>query len=212
MANDFIIAVDELAKAYGSRVVVQHFNLAVKEGEVVALLGPAGSGKSTILKIVGADLRPDEGFVYVCNFDTVLKAGMVRPRVGIVKHEHFLEPDLTGRENLEEQAMLRFFTPDESEQRIAQLLPLAGLGARVDARLSTYSADEWMRIEMLASLLHRPKVWILDEPTRGCDAAGRERVWTAFHSLRPQVSSVLLATPDESEAAALSDRIVRLGN
>ncbi len=212
MANNFIITVDELSKSYGSHIVVQHFNLGVREGEVVALLGAPGSGKSTILKVVGADVLPDEGFVYVCNFDTVLKAGMVRPRVGIVKHEHFLEPGLTGRENLDEQAMLRFFTPEESEQRIGQLLPLSDLGARADDPLTGYTPDEWMRIEMVASLLHRPKVWILDEPTRGCDAAGREKVWSAFRKLRPQVSSVLLATPDEVEAGALADRVVRLGD
>ncbi len=211
MSNqNFIVTIDNLSKSYGSRVAVRNFNLNVCEGEVVALLGGEGSGKSTILKVVGADVKPAEGFVYVCNFDTVLNAGMVRPRIGQVKHERFLEPSMSARENLEEQAMLRFFTPDETERRIGELLPSAELGARADDELSTYSPDEWMRIEMVASLLHRPKLWILDEPTRGCAAAGREQVWRAFRALRPQVLSVLLATPDEAEAHALADRVVRL--
>ena len=211
MTNTYLITIDNLSKAYGSTLAVQHFNLSVRAGEVVALLGRPRSGKSTILKVVGADLKPDEGFVYVCSFDTVLTAGMVRPRVGLVKHERILEPAMSGRENLEEQAMLRFFTAEESAQRIGELLPLSGLGARADDALSSYAADEWARIEMVASLLHRPQVWILDEPARGCDAAGRERVWSAFRNLRPQVSSVLLATQDEAEARALADRVVTIG-
>ncbi len=205
-----IITVDNLSKSYGSQIAVKNFNMTVDEGEVVALLGGEGAGKSTILKTIAADLKPDEGFIYVCGYDTVLQAGMVRPRVGMVKHEHLLESGLSGRANLEEQAMLRFFTPDEAEQRIAELLALVELGARVDEPTETYTADEWARIEMVACLIHRPTVMIVDEPTRGCDLAGREKVWNAFRKLRPQVVSVLLATPREDEADALADRVVRV--
>lgn len=205
-----IIVADKLTKAYGSNVAVQNFSLRVDEGEVVALLGPQGSGKSTILKTIAADVKPDEGFISVCGYDTVLKAGMVRPRIGVVKHERFLEPGLTGRENLDEQAMLRFFTPEEAEQRIGELLPLIELGARVDEVTDSYSMDEWARLEMAACLIHRPQLLLLDEPTRGCDAAGREKVWSALRKLRPQVKSVLFTTPNEDEARALSDRIIHV--
>jgi ABC-2 type transport system ATP-binding protein len=149
--------------------------------------------------------------VYVCNYDTVLQAGMVRPRVGFVKHERVLDGNMSGRANLEEQAMLHFFTEEETERRIAELLPLTELSARIDAVTKTYAPDEWIRLEMVASLLHRPKVWIVDEPTRGCDANGREQVWRAFRQLRPQVVSVLLATADEAEAKALANRVVSVG-
>jgi ABC-2 type transport system ATP-binding protein len=206
----YIIVVDNLTKSYGSNTAVKHFNLTVNEGEVVALWGPQGSGKSTILKVISADLKPDEGFVYVCNYDTVLKAGLVRPLIGVVRHERFLDGGLTGRENLDEQAMLRFFTPEEAEQRIGELLPLIDLGALIDAHARTYTPDEWMRAELAACLIHRPRVLLVDEPTRGCDAAGREKVWSALHKLRPQVSSVLFTTPDADEAKALSDRIIEL--
>jgi len=110
MTNNYLVAIDNLGKAYGSTIAVQHFNLGVREGEVVALLGKPRTGKSTILKVVGADLRPDDGFVYVCSFDTVLKAGMVRPRVGLVMHERSLEQAITGTANLQSAAMLSFFT------------------------------------------------------------------------------------------------------
>ena len=205
-----IIIATNLTKAYGSNTAVKHFSLTVNAGEVVALLGATGAGKSTILKMISADVKPDEGAVSVCGYDSVLQAGMVRPRIGVVQHERFLEANMTGRENLDEQAMLRFFTPDDAEQRIGELLALVDLGARVDDAVKSYTPDEWMRLEMAACLIHRPQVLLVDEPTRGCDAAGRDHVWRAFRQLRPQVQSALITTADEAEAKALSDRVVGL--
>ena len=158
-----LVSAQSLVKAYGSNVAVRDFSLTIADGEVVALLGGAGAGKSTVLKMISADLRPDAGSAGVCGYDTVLQAGMVRPRVGVMLHEHFLEGGLSGRENLDEQAMLRFFTPAEAEQRIAELLPLVALGERIAARVSTYSADEWSRLELAACLIHRPQLLIVDD-------------------------------------------------
>jgi ABC-type multidrug transport system ATPase subunit len=205
-----IIAIDNLTKRYGSLVAVQRFNLTIDAGEVVVLLGGARTGKISILKVVAADVKPDEGFVSVCNYDTVLQAGMVRPRVGFVKHERVLEGGMSGRANLEEQAMLHFFTAEQTERRIAELLPLANLESRITTPANTYTPDEWARLEMVASLIHRPKAWLVDEPTRGCDASGREHVWRAFRQLRSQVSSVLLAMVDETEANELANRVVKI--
>src|SRR5512143_612144 len=100
-----IIVVSDVTKAWGSDVVVKHYSMAVGDGEVVALLGGPRAGKSTLLKMIAADVKPDSGAVAVCGFDTVMQAGMVRPRIGVVLHEHFLEPGLTGRDNLDEQAL-----------------------------------------------------------------------------------------------------------
>jgi ABC-type multidrug transport system ATPase subunit len=205
-----IVVAQNLVKAYGSNVAVRDFNLTIDDGEVVALVGAVGAGKSTVLKIIAADLRPDAGSASVCGFDTVLQAGLVRPRIGVVQHERFLEGGLSGRENLDEQAMLRFFTPGDAEQRIGELLPLVALGDRIEARASTYSLAEWACLELAACLIHRPQLLIVDEPARGCDAAGREKVLNALRLLRPQVKSVLFATPDASEAQALGARIVRI--
>ncbi|MBI1802466.1 MAG: ABC transporter ATP-binding protein [Chloroflexi bacterium] len=205
-----IVAVQNLKKSYGSFTAVQDLTMSVDEGEVVALLGGPGAGKSTVLKVISADLKPDVGFINVCGCDSVLQAGLVRPLIGVVKHERLLEFGLSGRENLNEQAMLRFMTEDEAERRIGELLARVDLGARVDDSTATYTMDEWARLEMAACLIHRPKLLIVDEPSRGCDPAGRERVWAAFRHLRPQVISALFATTDEDEARALADRIVRL--
>ena len=205
-----IVVAQSLAKAFGSNVAVRDFSLTVDDGEVVALVGGAGAGKSTVLKIIAADLRPDAGSASVCGFDTVLQAGLVRPRVGVLHHERFLEGGLSGRENLDEQAMLRFFTPLDAEQRIGELLPLVALGDRIEAPAATYSMDEWACLELAACLIHRPQLLIVDEPARGCDAAGREKVLNALRRLRPQVKSVLFATPDASAAQALGARIVRI--
>ena len=206
----FVIVADNLSKAYGSKVAVKDFSLTVSESEVVALLGGAGAGKSTILKMIAADVKPDAGTVSVGGYDTVLQAGHVRPLIGVVKHERFLEPNLTGRENMDEQALLRFLTSDEGERRVAELLVLTDLGARADAPTRTYTTDEWAQLEMAACLVHRPKLLIVDEPTRGCDEAGRAKVWATFHKLRAQVVSVLFTTPDATEAQALGGRVVKL--
>ncbi len=205
-----IIVVSDVSKAWGSDVAVRHCSLSVHEGEAAALLGGARSGKSTLLKMIAADVKPDSGTVAVCGFDTVMQAGMVRPRIGVVHHEHFLEPNLSGRDNLDEQALLRFLTPEDAEARIGELLPLIELDARLDAKAQTYAPDEWMRLEMAACLIHRPQVLLVDEPSRGCDAAGRARVWSALRKLRPQVKTVLITTSDDGEAAALSDRIIHI--
>ena len=92
-----IVVAENLTKAYGSNVVLRDFNLTVADGEVVALVDGAGAGKSTVLKIVSADLRPDAGSATVCGYDTVLQAGMVRPRVGVNQHERFLEGGVLSR-------------------------------------------------------------------------------------------------------------------
>lgn len=205
-----IIVVSDVTKAWGSDVAVKQYSLNVSDGEVVALLGAPRSGKSTLLKMIAADVKPDSGTVAVCGFDTVMQAGMVRPRIGVVLHEHFLEPGLSGRDNLDEQALLRFLTPDDAEARIGELLPLIDMDSRLDAKAQTYTLDEWTRLEMAACLIHRPQVLLVDEPSRGCDAAGRARVWSALRRLRPQVKTVLFTTADPDEAAALSDRVVRI--
>lgn len=205
-----IVVANNLTKAYGSKVVVKNFSLTVHAGEVVALVGDAGVGKSSILKMIAADVKPDEGAVSVGGYDTVLQAGLVRPLIGVIHHEHFLESNLTGRENLEEQAMLRFLTPDESEPRINVLLSHVALGARVDAHVQTYSPDEWLRLELAACLIHQPKLLIIDEPTRDCDDAGCERVWQALRNVRPSVVSVLCATRAEAAVQALQARRLKL--
>jgi ABC-2 type transport system ATP-binding protein len=202
--------VENVTKSWGSNVAVRNANLSVADGEVVALLGGARSGKSTLLKMISADVKPDAGSVSVCGYDTVMQAGMVRPRIGVVHHEHFLEPGLSGRENLEEQALLRFLSEAEAEARLGELLPLCALGARLADAAKTYAPDEWMRLEIAACLIHRPQVLLVDEPSRGADAAGRARVWAALRAMRPQVRSVLLTTPDATEAEALADRVVTL--
>jgi len=205
-----MIVVDRATKSWGSNMAVNAFSMRAGDGEVVALLGGARSGKSTLLKMISADVKPDSGTISVCGYDTVMQAGMVRPRIGVVHHEHFLEPNLTGRENLDEQALLRFMPEDEGAARMGELLPLIEIGARVEAKAKTLTPDEWARLELMACLIHRPPVLLVDEPSRGCDAAGRERVWSALRRLRPQVKTVVFTTPDEAEAFALGDRVVRL--
>ena len=207
-----LVIAKALVKAYGSKVAVRDFSLTIDEGEVAALLGGPGTGKSTILKIISADVRPDAGSASICGYDTVLQAGMVRPRIGVMLHEHFLEGGLSGRENLDEQAMLRFFTPAGAAQRIGELLPLVGLGERIEARVASYAPDEWARLELAACLIHRPQLLLVDDPARGCDPAGRAKVIEALRRVRPQVKSVLIATSEHADAGALGARVIRIAH
>jgi ABC-2 type transport system ATP-binding protein len=210
MTSSKIIIVDNLSLAYGPTVAVRELNLTVDDGEVLALLGGKSSGKTTILRVVAGELIPDSGFIYVCGIDAVTQAGLVRTRLGLIRHEHRLDPQMSARANLEEQAALRFFAPEEAEQRADELLTLAAMTPRAGDLMSTYTAEEWSRIELAAGLIHRPQVLLADEPSRGCDFAARERIWDAFRNLRPQVRAVLITTSDDAEARALADRVARI--
>lgn len=192
-------------------VALRNLSFATGPGEVLLLLGPNGSGKTTTLKLISTMLLPDAGSVRVAGFDTQQQAREVRRRVGIaVATERSFFPRLSARENLEFFASLDEVPRNTLAARIGEVLHEVGLDERADTLVMKFSSGMYQRLGIARALLKRPGVLLLDEPTRSLDPAGTEHFWTTIRELAGQGVSVLVASHNFAEAAAVGDRLLLL--
>lgn len=161
------IRVVGLNKSYGDWPVLQDLNLSVGWGEFVVLLGANGTGKTTLLRILSTQARPESGTVNVAGYDCVRRADSVRRRIGVVGHSGFLYEDLTCRENLLFYG--RLFRIDHIPARVGAVLSRVGLTRRADHRVKTLSHGLQKRLAIARAILHQPQVLLLDEPEGGLD-------------------------------------------
>jgi ABC-2 type transport system ATP-binding protein len=195
----------------GETVALKDVSFSAARAEVMALLGPNGSGKTTALKLISTMLLPDAGSVRVGRFDTRRNAGDVRCQVGIaVAGERSFFPRLSARENLEFFAALDEVPRGGRAQRIQQVLSDTGLEEQADTLVMKFSSGMYQRLGIARALVKRPGVLLLDEPTRSLDAANTAHFWSAIRALARQETTVLLATHNFAEAAAVSDRLLLL--
>ncbi|MGA8539911.1 MAG: ABC transporter ATP-binding protein [Terriglobales bacterium] len=195
----------------GETVALNDVSFSAASGEVLVLLGPNGSGKTTALKLISTILLPDAGSVRVGGFDARRDAGAVRRQVGIaVATERSFFPRLSARENLEFFAALDEVSRTERVPRIAEVLRDAGLEEQADTLVMKFSSGMYQRLGIARALVKRPRVLLLDEPTRSLDAANTEHFWTTIRSLAQQQTTVLLATHNFAEAVAVADRLLLL--
>jgi len=187
-------------------------NISFSAGaEVVVLLGPNGSGKTTALKLISTMLLPDSGSVRVGAFDARHDAGSVRRQVGIaVASERSFFPRLSARENLEFFAVLDEVSRSERASRIQEVLRDTGLEEQADTLVMKFSSGMYQRLGIARALVKRPSVLLFDEPTRSLDAANTAHFWTMIRALAGQQTTVLLATHNFAEAATLADRVLLL--
>ncbi len=181
-------------------------DLAVPEGTVCGLLGPNGAGKTTAVRLLTTLLRPDAGSARVAGHDPVREAAAVRRRIGVTGQETSVDGDLTGRQNL--RLFARLHRVPDAAGRAGELLDRFGLTEAADRPASTYSGGMRRRLDLAASLLRRPAVLFLDEPTTGLDPASRNRIQEAVRELRDAGTTVLLTTQYLEEADRLADDIV----
>ncbi len=175
------------------------------------LLGPNGSGKTTALKLISTMLLPDAGSVRVGGFDAQRDAGAVRRQVGIaVAAERSFFPRLSARENLDFFAALDEVPRSGRAQRIKEVLRDTGLEEQSDTLVMKFSSGMYQRLGIARALVKRPSVLLLDEPTRSLDAATTAHFWATIRALARQQTTVLLATHNFSEAAAVGDRLLLL--
>jgi ABC-2 type transport system ATP-binding protein len=190
---------------------LNNVSFAAAPGEVVALLGPNGSGKTTTLKLISTMLLPDGGSVRVDGFDAQREAGKVRRQVGIaVATERSFFPRLSARENLEFFATLDDVPRGERGQRISEVLRDTGLEEQTDTLVMKFSSGMYQRLGIARALVKRPGVLLLDEPTRSLDAGSMAHFWTTIRALATQATTILLATHNFAEAAAVADRVLLL--
>jgi ABC-2 type transport system ATP-binding protein len=186
-------------------------SLTVAAGEVLGLLGPNGSGKSTTLKLISTMLLPDRGHVLVQGCDTRRQGQAVRRAVGFaLASERSFFPRLTIRENLEFFAALENVCRGEVADRIESVLCRVSLTDVAGKQVMKLSSGMYQRLAIARALIKRPSVLLLDEPTRSLDAASADELWLLIQEMSSMRITVLLATHNFEEAAAVCDRVAFL--
>jgi ABC-2 type transport system ATP-binding protein len=202
------IHVSGLCKSFGAQTVLDGVRFAVKRGEIFALLGSNGAGKTTAIKILATLLPADGGTAEVCGFDVAKQGGRVREVISLTGQFAAVDGMLTGRENLLLIAKLR---GARKPAHIADgLLARFGLAEAAKHRADTYSGGMMRRLDIAMSLVGMPAVIFLDEPTTGLDPEARLEVWKTVKELANSGVTVLLTTQYLEEAEQLSDRVAIL--
>ena len=202
------IEVKGLRKSFKDTEVLMGVDFEVKRGEIFALLGSNGAGKTTILKILTTLLKQDGGTATVNGFDVVSKPDHVRQSISLTGQFAAVDEILTGRENLNMIAKLRHLT--NPRQVADDLLNRFGLTDAADRRVSTYSGGMHRRLDIAMSLVGIPQIIFLDEPTTGLDPEARIEVWKMVKELAANGTTVFLTTQYLEEAEQLADRIAIL--
>jgi ABC-2 type transport system ATP-binding protein len=201
------IEVSALRKSFGATVALDGVDLAAEAGQVLALLGPNGAGKTTLVRILATLLSADAGTARVAGYDVASQAGRVRALVGVTGQFAAVDDLLTGQENLEMVAELCHFGRREANRRARELLERFDLGDAAGRRAGTYSGGMRRRLDLAASLIARPAVVFLDEPTTGLDPVSRLTLWDTVKDLADAGATVLLTTQYLEEADRLASRI-----
>jgi ABC-2 type transport system ATP-binding protein len=202
------IQVKGLQKSYKQLHVLKGVDFEVEKGSIFALLGSNGAGKTTIVKILTTLLKPDGGTAFVNGFEVVSKDDDVRQSISLTGQFAAVDEILTGRENLIMIAKLRHLK--NPRQVTDDLLNRFGLTDAADRRVSTYSGGMGRRLDIAMSLIGKPQVIFLDEPTNGLDPEARIEVWKIVKELADSGTTVFLTTQYLDEAEQLADRIAIL--
>jgi ABC-type multidrug transport system ATPase subunit len=200
----------ELRKTYGDVRAVDGVSFAADAGSVLAMLGSNGSGKTTTVRLLTTLSAPDSGSARVAGKDVVRETTAVREAIGVTVQDTIIDRFLTGREHLRTVARLRHVPRRGRERDIEALLSEFDLSGVADARVGAYSGGMRRRLDIAASLLGRPAVLFLDEPSTGLDPRGRQRLWDAIRRRAGEGVCVLLTTQYMAEADALADSVVVL--
>jgi ABC-2 type transport system ATP-binding protein len=203
-----MIEAEGLVKRYGDTMALAGVDFAVPAGTVLGVLGPNGAGKTTAVRILTTLALPDAGRARVAGIDVVQHPGEVRRRIGVAAQDATLDPLLTGRQNLVFVGGLSDMSRAAARARAAELLGQFELTDAADRVLKGYSGGMRRRLDLAASMMSRPPVLFLDEPTTGLDPVSRQRVWGAVRGLLADGVTILLTTQYLDEADALANRIV----
>jgi oleandomycin transport system ATP-binding protein len=197
-----------LVKRFGETTALAGVDLAVRTGTVLGLLGPNGAGKTTAVRVLATLLRPDAGHATVAGYDVVRDAHRVRQLIGLTGQYASVDETLTGVENLVLIGRLLGIPRAEAKRRAARLLDDFRLGDAADRAVKTYSGGMRRRLDLAASLVGRPQLLYLDEPTTGLDPRSRTELWGLVRGLVADGVTVLLTTQYMDEADQLADEIV----
>lgn len=202
------ITAHELRRAFGDNNAVDGVDLEVRSGEIYGFLGPNGAGKSTTVKVLCTLITPTDGSATVAGYDVATQASDIRLRIGVALQEASLDPKQTGRELLHLQGMLYGLSKKNIKRRMNDVIGLVDIGTAIDDLVESYSGGMKRRLDLALSLIHKPSILFLDEPTTGLDPMSRNDVWQEVRLLNKQEGmTIFLTTQYLEEADELADRV-----
>jgi len=203
-----ILETRSLTRRFRTLTAVDNLSISVQPGEMFGLVGPNGAGKTTVIKMLTTILPPTSGNALVAGYDIVRHSAQVRSVIGYVPQLLSADGSLTGYENLLIFAKLYHIPRSERQSRIHDALDFMGLSESADKMVREYSGGMIRRLEVAESMLHRPRMLFLDEPTVGLDPIARKTVWDHIQRLRSDYgTTILLTTHYMEEADQLCDRV-----
>jgi ABC-2 type transport system ATP-binding protein len=208
MSDQPAILAEGLRKTFGDVQALGGVDLAVRAGGVLGLLGPNGAGKTTTVRILTTLLGPDAGHARVVGWDVRRQPAAVRSVIGLAGQSAAVDEHLTGRENLLMAGRLHHAGRVETRRRAAELLERFELTQAADRTVRTWSVGMRRRLDLAVSLVGRPRVLFLDEPSSGLDPRGRHQLWQTIRRLVQDGTTVLLTTQYLEEADQLADQVV----
>ena len=208
-AEDCVRFID-LARSFGTLEAVRGISLDIRAGETFGLLGPNGAGKTTTLSMLSTLLKPTRGDVLVFGASVAREPAEVRRRVGLAPQQISLYPAFTARENLNFFGVLHAVPPPVRHRRADEVLELVGLAGRYGDRVHTYSGGMQRRLNLACSLIHEPRLLLLDEPTAGVDPQSRENLFEVIRRIAAAGTTIIYTTHYMEEAERLCDRIAIL--
>jgi ABC-2 type transport system ATP-binding protein len=201
------IEVDSLCKNYGSVKAVVDFSFDVAKGELVALVGPDGAGKTSLFRALCNLINYDSGTIKILGYDQRTHFATVKPLMGYMPQTFSLYPDLSVEENLSFYAGLFGINREKFEKRKRQLYEFSGLGPFAERRAMQLSGGMKQKLALSCNLVHEPEILILDEPTTGVDPLSRRQFWDILKSLKEGGAAIVVSTPYMDEVA-LADRAI----
>lgn len=198
----------DITKRFGELTAVDKINLTIDSEEIFGLLGPNGAGKTTLIRMLTTVLQPTEGTAKIAGSDIRRSPTKVRKKIGVVSQAMTLDVELTAWENMELYAKYYNVPRTIRHERIRELLEVVGLADRADFTVGSYSGGMKRRLELVRSLVHRPEVLFLDEPTTGLDPQARNAVWEYLRKIHEEEKiTIAITTHYLDEAEALCDRV-----
>src|SRR6058998_241030 len=208
-----IIDVSQLAKTYGDGTkAVKGISFNVSEGEFFGFLGPNGAGKSTTIKILTTLLRKTSGSATVAGFDVETDGPKIRKMIGVQNQDTVVDEDLTGRENMILQGEMHQMHGQALRERVDQLFKIVDLVDAADKRAGFYSGGMKKRLDLASTLVHRPKILFLDEPTTGLDPQARAAIWSYLKQLNQEGITLFITTQYLEEVDRLCRRLAIVDN
>ena len=195
---DALVSVEGLAKRFGARTVVSDLSLTVMPGEMIALIGANGGGKTTTLRMIAGLLKPDAGTGRVLGCDMGRQTRTAQSKMGYMTQRHALYPELTVAENLSFRSAVQGLA--RSDDAVARTIETYQLVPYLETRFEQLSGGWARRVQLAATMLHMPQLLLLDEPTAGLDALSRAEIWARLRTYAAQGRGVIISTHDLPEA------------